>query len=218
MTSVTDCLGFLNGWEIVLILALALMVFGVAKPLLGSRRGVEAPRSIANPPTLMLFLAQGFGAGRIRFGPGTFGSLVGLAWFALLLLPGNLWFYLAGTAAGILGAVRVCGAAERILNQTDPPSVVLDEIAAMPLCFVAWVAATCFSTGRMPLPESFASYNGWPATLGIFAAFRFFDVAKPWPVRQSQKLPGGWGITVDDVLAAAYVNLVALAVMAAMGK
>jgi phosphatidylglycerophosphatase A len=35
-----------------------------------------------------------------------------------------------------------------------------------------------------------------------------FDIIKPWPVRQSQALPGGWGITVDDVLAAGYVNLV----------
>ena len=41
----------------------------------------------------------------------------------------------------------------------------------------------------------------------IFAAFRVFDVAKPWPVKQSQSLPGGWGVTVDDFLAAIYVAL-----------
>ena len=46
-------------------------------------------------------------------------------------------------------------------------------------------------------------------------AFRFFDVAKPWPVYQSQSLPGGWGITIDDVLAAVYVNVVVLLVYAA---
>ena len=54
----------------------------------------------------------------------------------------------------------------------------------------------------------------WPLTLGVFALFRFFDVVKPWPVRQSQALPGGWGITVDDALAAVYVNGVVLAVHA----
>ena len=48
--------------------------------------------------------------------------------------------------------------------------------------------------------------------LGVFAAFRFFDATKPWPVRQSQALPGGWGITVDDVLAAIYVNALVLLV------
>jgi phosphatidylglycerophosphatase A len=41
----------------------------------------------------------------------------------------------------------------------------------------------------------------------VFCLFRLFDVVKPWPVRQSQRLPGGWGIVVDDVLAAGYVAL-----------
>ena len=54
----------------------------------------------------------------------------------------------------------------------------------------------------------------WPLTLGVFALFRFFDVVKPWPVRQSQSLPGGWGVTVDDALAAVYVNLTVLAAYA----
>ena len=49
---------------------------------------------------------------------------------------------------------------------------------------------------------------------GCDAAFCFFDVAKPWPVYQSQSLPGGWGVTIDDVLAAFYVNLVVLLVFA----
>jgi phosphatidylglycerophosphatase A len=45
-------------------------------------------------------------------------------------------------------------------------------------------------------------------------ACRVFDIAKPWPVRQSQSLPGGWGITIDDVLAGLYVNVVVLLVYA----
>jgi phosphatidylglycerophosphatase A len=49
---------------------------------------------------------------------------------------------------------------------------------------------------------------------GVFAAFRLFDILKPWPVRQSQVLPGGWGITIDDLLAAVYVNLLFLAINA----
>ena len=39
-------------------------------------------------------------------------------------------------------------------------------------------------------------------------------MVKPWPVRQSQALPGGWGITIDDVLAAFYVNVLVLLVYA----
>ena len=65
---------------------------------------------------------------------------------------------------------------------------------------------------RCRLSAYFFSAQTWPLTLGVFVAFRFFDVAKPWPVYQSQSLPGGWGVTIDDVLAAVYVNAVVLLV------
>jgi len=67
-----------------------------------------------------------------------------------------------------------------------------------------------FKNGQLPAPEYFFSQGTWLLTLGVFAAFRFFDVLKPWPVRQSQSLPGGWGVTMDDLLAAVYVNVAAL--------
>jgi phosphatidylglycerophosphatase A len=162
----------------------------------------------------LLWIAQGFGAGRIPFAPGTFGSLVGLLWFALLLMPGNVWFFAGGTLAGIALSVWLCGAAERILRQTDPGSIVLDEIAAMPVCFVAWLAIVA-KDGTLPSFDYFFSAETWLLTVGVFVAFRVFDVAKPWPVRQSQSLPGGWGVTVDDVLAAVYVNVATLLVYAA---
>jgi phosphatidylglycerophosphatase A len=157
--------------------------------------------------TVILFIAQGFGVGRIPFVPGTFGSIVGLLWFALLLLPGSFWVFLGGAIAAILVSVWVCGAAERLLQRRDPPSVVLDEIIAVPFCFLVWVAASFFRDGQMPSPRFFFGPDNWLLTLGVFVAFRFFDVIKPWPVRQSQKLAGGWGVTMDDVLAAGYVNL-----------
>ena len=91
----------------------------------------------------------------------------------------------------------------------------LDEIAALPVCFLGWVAVQSWQTGSLPAPASFVSAHTWPMTLGVFVAFRFFDVAKPWPVHQSQSLPGGWGVTIDDVLAAVYVNVVVLLVYAA---
>jgi phosphatidylglycerophosphatase A len=157
---------------------------------------------------MILWLAQGFGIGRIPFAPGTFGSLVGLIWFAILVTTGNYWIYLAGTLAGLLLSVWVCGAAEKILKQTDPSSVVLDEIVAMPICFLPIV--TQASRTAWPAVEWFFSGGPLLWTVVIFALFRFFDIAKPWPVRQSQRLPGGWGVTVDDVLAAAYVAIITL--------
>ena len=159
---------------------------------------------------VILWLAQGFGVGRIPFAPGTFGSLVGLGWFLILMATGSFWVYVAGIVLGIILSVWLCGAAEKLLKRTDPPSVVLDEIAAMPLCFAAWVASDWFRHGHWPEPESFLNHQNWVRTAVVFALFRFFDILKPWPVGRSQKLPGGWGVTVDDVLAAIYVSVVTL--------
>lgn len=147
---------------------------------------------------LVVWVAQGFGAGRIPFAPGTFGSLVGLLWFFLLLRTANFWLYLAGTLLGLALSVWLCGKAECILNQTDPGSIVLDEITAMPLCFVVWLAIPWFKRHNLPTPD-------WLLTALVFVLFRLMDIAKPWPIRRTQKLPSGWGVTVDDGLAALYV-------------
>ena len=159
---------------------------------------------------LILIVAQGFGVGRIQFAPGFFGSLLGVGWFLLLLSGSNLWVYLGGTVAGLAASVWFCGAAEKILKQKDPPSVVLDEIAAVPVCFLAWVAHDWLHHSRLPEPGSFFASQALPYTLLVFALFRLFDVVKPWPLRQSQRLPGGWGITVDDLLAGLYVSALSL--------
>ncbi|HEY6168179.1 MAG TPA: phosphatidylglycerophosphatase A [Verrucomicrobiae bacterium] len=165
----------------------------------------------------IVWLAQGFGVGRIPLAPGTWGSLVGLGWFCLLTLSGDFRLLLSGTIISVSVAVWVCGNAERILGRQDPPSVVLDEIVAVPLCFFFWAADAWARAGSLPTAGQFFADN-WLTVIGVFAAFRFFDVLKPWPIRQSQRLPGGWGIVIDDVLAAVYVNLVMLAALAIFGR
>lgn len=160
----------------------------------------------------LLWLAQGFGIGRIPVAPGTFGSVVGLGWFALLLLTGNLWVFVVGCIIGVGLSVWLCGVGEKVLNAKDPGSVVFDEIAAIPVCFIGWIAIQLYKSGSFPTPVLFFSKANWLMTLSVFVAFRFFDVVKPWPVRQSQSLPGGWGVTIDDFLAAVYVNAVVLAI------
>lgn len=159
-----------------------------------------------------LWVAQGFGVGRAPFAPGTFGTLMGLLWLGLLSLTGNLWLFLAGTAAGLGASVWFCGAAEKILRQTDPGSVVLDEIAALPICFLPWIASVWIHTHALPAPEDYFQGPQLLGTVALFALFRVFDIVKPWPVRQSQRLPGGWGVTTDDVLAAVYVAAIAAVV------
>ena len=145
--------------------------------------------------------------GRLPVAPGTFGSLAGLLWWALLLRAGSLWLLLLLLLAGLALAVWLCGVGEKTLRQTDPASVVLDEIAALPVCFLPFAVADWTRHGRLPDLDFFFTGRGWWLTLLGFALFRLFDILKPPPVRQSQRLPGGWGIVVDDVLAAAYVAL-----------
>jgi len=205
-------------WEIALMLAVIVILLA-ARPLPGPGQDMTSLRSDHEPlprPSLpfneavILWVAQGFGSGRAPFAPGTFGSLVGLLWVMALLMTGSFWGYVFGTAWGLTLSVLICGSAERILRQHDPSSVVLDEIAAMPICFLPWAAVAWFRFDALPTASILFDAKHWYWTVILFALFRLFDVAKPWPVRQSQRLPGGWGVTADDVLAATYVALLSL--------
>jgi phosphatidylglycerophosphatase A len=157
---------------------------------------------------LRLWVAQGLGCGNIPGAPGTFGSLLGVVWFALLLWPRSPILFAMGTAAGIALSVWLCGLAEKELGQKDPSSVVLDEIAALPLCFAAWLGVYFEKHQALPGPEYFFRQETWLLTAGTFVLFRIFDILKPWPLRQSQALPRGWGITADDLLAATYTAII----------
>ena len=156
----------------------------------------------------VLWVAQGLGLGRSPIAPGTFGSLLGLLWFAMLLRTGQWWSYFLGIAIGFAASVWFCGRGEELLHQKDPGSIVLDEITALPVCFVSFIAMSQYRYGHWPALEFFFSGTGWGRTLVVFALFRAFDILKPWPIRQSQKLTGGWGVTVDDFIAGFYVALV----------
>jgi len=226
--------GFFGGWEIVLILAVVLVLFGARSlPDILDRlnRGIDEfkkngheiteevretfdsedlPPERTSNDEFFLWIAQGFDIGRIPIAPGTFGTLVGLLWFAVLLVPGSPTFYLLGTVFGIALSIWLCGEAERILDQRDPGSVVLDEIAAIPVCFLPWIALECAHGGVMPCAETFFTGCGLVLTGFIFVLFRFFDIAKPWPIAKSQFLPGGLGVTADDILAAIYVAAISL--------
>jgi phosphatidylglycerophosphatase A len=150
---------------------------------------------------VVLFVAQGFGTGRIPFAPGTFGTVAGFLWIWLLLLPRNLWIYVAGIVAGFFLAVWIGARAEKILGAKDPGSIVIDEIAALPLAFLPAVIATM----KAGLPVDFAEFwRGKQILLPLlaFALFRLADIWKPLGIKQSQNIHGGWGLVIDDFLAA----------------
>jgi phosphatidylglycerophosphatase A len=147
-------------------------------------------RSLADPVHL---LALGFGTGLAPFAPGTFGSLVGLA-FALALAPLGLWWNLAAVLVAVVAGLWICGESARRLGVHDHPAIVWDEVAGMMIAMLA------------------APPTWWGAALA-FALFRLFDIAKPWPIREvDHGMGGGAGIMLDDVLAGIFAALVLLIV------
>ncbi|MDB6039134.1 MAG: phosphatidylglycerophosphatase [Verrucomicrobiales bacterium] len=155
--------------------------------------------------TFALWIAQGLGVGRIPIAPGTFGSLLGFAWFFLLLGLGDPVLFTGGAIGGIALSIWSAGRAEKILGKTDPGSVVIDEIIAIPFCF-AGLLLTHRDSAQLFHPAYFQNHIG--TLVAIFIAFRIFDILKPWPINRSQRLRAGWGITIDDLIAAAYANLI----------
>src|SRR5271170_393685 len=107
----------------------ARLAVGGRHPDLHFRHHLSLAQSPSLPDGFMkLWIAQGFGVGRIPIAPGTFGSIVGLGWLALLLCVPSWPLFIAGNAAAVALSVWLCGEAERMLNKKDPGSVVLDEI------------------------------------------------------------------------------------------
>jgi phosphatidylglycerophosphatase A len=178
----------------------------MAEPPVVLERHVKAIRHAADPKSrFFVWVAEGFGVGRFPYAPGTVGSFLGLIWFALLVLTGSLAGFVVGLTVGLVASVILCGVAERITGRKDPESVVLDEIAALPICFVPWLLMERSRLGQMPEANDFFDARTIWMSFLLFGLFRILDIWKPWPIRPSQKLPGGWGVTIDDVLAAAFV-------------
>ena len=141
-----------------------------------------------------LLLATWFGCGYAPVAPGTVGSAAAVA-VALALetwIHPAPWLFAALAAALFLPAVWAAGAAARAVGREDPGLVVVDEVIGQ------WIAIA----GARTL--------NWKSWLGAFLLFRLFDIWKPWPVRQLEALPSGWGINADDAMAGVYAALVLL--------
>ncbi|MDP7011226.1 MAG: phosphatidylglycerophosphatase A [Verrucomicrobiota bacterium] len=166
---------------------------------------------------LLLWIAQGGGLGRVPKIPGTVGTLGGFPLTALLLLPESFWAYLSGCVLCIPFSVWICGEAERILDKKDPASVVLDEIIAVPICFLGIFGAMKFSgLGEPTLEDFFKIPNWWAWIIAAFLLFRLFDIWKPGPINTIQKMKNGWGVTMDDVFAGVVVSVILGAVFFAL--
>ena len=137
---------------------------------------------------LTTLVATGLGCGYAPVAPGTVGSLLGLALFWPLARLATT-VQLVALAALIWLGVWSASLVARRLGVEDPSVVVVDEVAGM------WV--TLLLLPLTPLS----------AAVGFFL-FRVMDVVKPFPARSFERLPGGWGIMADDLMAGVYANLV----------
>ena len=152
------------------------------------------PKGVAD--RLVLVLATGFGSGYAPVAPGTVGALWGLGLFILLAwLEVSIPVYLLVAILLIMIAVPVCGRAERLLGERDSGKIVLDEIVSVPVTFVPVYPFV------VALPAVYLIITG-------FCLNRLFDIVKLYPAGRSQRLPGGWGVVIDDVIAGVQSNII----------
>ncbi len=168
-----------------------------------AQSGPGDPASRSFTRRLILVFGQGFGTGLIPVAPGTFGTIPGILLFAGMVATGQPLLFLLLIPLLFILSVMVCGWSARILGDGDPGSVVMDEYTGMALSLSPWPFMWMQSHGHWPVLAELVKDPAAPWTvLTAFFLFRIFDISKPWLIGSSQRLPGGWGITVDDWLAA----------------
>ncbi len=193
-------------------------------------------------PKFAYAIATALGAGYMKPGPGTWGSLVGLI-LAVLCHP-YTWFVITGTAlkygmgadvpllSGWMGTILLLGptllvwliiawlgvrTSTQVANYSgvkDPQIVVIDEVSGVHLALILALVPMGGPTTLLDSSNAaaFALFTGmsilnWKFLLAGFVIFRLFDIAKPFPCRRLEKLPGGWGIMADDWMAGIYAAI-----------
>ena len=145
---------------------------------------------------LRKFLVSGLGTGYLPIAPGTWGSGAAVVVYLLAwrLAPASVnltmaaVLVLSGVACVALGRF-----AQDAYGRKDPSQVTVDEWAGQAMALLGLPAAGAW---------------GALAAAGVaFVAFRFFDILKPPPIRRLERLPHGWGVLADDLLAGVYANL-----------
>lgn len=137
-----------------------------------------------------VWLSTWFGCGFAPIAPGTFGSLAAIPLAAFVMWLGGPWPLAAIAAAVLIVGIWSTGVYSRATGVVDPHEAVVDEVAGQ--CLTLTVVPLA------PLPYLIA-----------FLLFRAFDVIKPFPIRWlERKLPGGYGIMLDDIAAALYAMIV----------
>jgi len=139
----------------------------------------------------VLFIVSGAGVGYSPYLPGTMGTLAAIPISMIFnRFAAGAPFPFALLLAGLtVGAISLSTKAAKLLEQKDPQVIVIDEV-------IGFVIANYLAPARLA-----------PLILS-FLLFRFFDIAKIFPAARLEKLPGGTGIVLDDVMAGVYAFVV----------
>jgi phosphatidylglycerophosphatase A len=148
------------------------------------------PGLLRDPIHLFAF---GFGAGLSPVAPGTIGTLIAVPIVAFVMSFGFAAHVAFALGTVVLG-VYVCGESARRLAVHDHPGIVWDEIAG-------------YTVTMLAAPRE------WYWFVAGFVLFRFFDILKPWPIREADhSLRGGVGIMLDDIIAGVFAGAILLGV------
>ena len=157
-----------------------------AQPELAAK---PVPSLSAPAPIWASLVATFFGVGRLKPGPGTWGSLATILLWALassrIPIEYRTWATLVAAVTVTLIGIPAATLVARAAGSKDPQFVVIDEVAGQLVALVA-----------VPL--------AWKTFLAGFILFRIFDMWKPFPIRRLERLPEGTGIVVDDLGAGVY--------------
>jgi phosphatidylglycerophosphatase A len=175
-------------------------------------------------PRVAIFIATACGLGYLPKAPGTWGSLGGLVAVTAVAMidanipPGDFHFdydpyvHLAAFLVTCMIGVWSAGRAARFWDEKDPQRVVIDEVSGQYLTVMLGAGFPPTRSLRAlqfsPLGNmTWHSALNWKYLLLGFILFRVFDIWKPFPARQAESLPGGWGIMADDWAAGTYAAI-----------
>ncbi len=160
---------------------------------MASSEAASSPATPGSAPIWATLTATFFGIGRIKPGPGTWGSVATvLLWAAAtsqIPLAQRTWATVVVAAVVTLVGIPAATRVARASGGKDPQFVVIDEVAGQLVALIA-----------VPL--------GWKTFLAGLILFRVFDILKPFPIRRLEHLPEGTGIVVDDLGAGVYALVI----------
>jgi phosphatidylglycerophosphatase A len=181
--------------------------------------------STKSRPSVALLLATAGGLGYLPKAPGTWGSVGGVALIILASIgaaatpPGDyqhrdydIYLHVGVFLLTCIVGVWCASAAARYWNTHDPQRVVIDEVSGQYLAIMLGCGVPYFVPHRAiqssPLGNiTWHSALDWKYLLLGFILFRAFDIWKPFPARQAESFPGGWGIMADDWAAGFYAAI-----------